>query len=142
VVVHNNDSGRGLGDRGSKHFPRMNQGAVQQPARYQHLAKNLTLTVQREQVELLDLEITQPGTKQTKNVFGFPYSLHRPSLFPRGAGTQFEGGDESAGLGGTDAPGAQELRAGTLGQPAKRPLSELQELSGQLQHVLAASPCT
>ena len=112
MVVHNNDPGRGLGDRGSKHFPRMNQGAVQQPARYQHLAKNLTLTVQREQVELLDLEITQPGTKQTKDIFGFPNPLHRRSLFPRSAGPQFEGGDEPAGLGGPDCPGAKNSARG------------------------------
>jgi len=140
--MHNNDTGRGLGDRGSKHFPRMNQGAVQQPARYQHFPKNLTLTVQREQVKFLDREISQPATKQTKDVFGFPYSLHRRSLFPRGAGTQFEGGDEPASLGGTHAPRAQELGTGTLSQPAKRSLSELQQLGGQLEHVLAASPCT
>jgi hypothetical protein len=104
----------------------VNQGAVQQPARYQHFPKNLTLTVQREQVELLDLKITQPSPKQTKNVLRFPNPLHWRSLFARGAGTQFEGGDEPAGLGGTDASGAQKLRAGTLSQPAKRPLSELQ----------------
>ena len=119
MVVHHDDSRRRLGDGGPEHFPRMHQRAVQQPAGDQHLAQHLALAVQRQQVELLDLQVPQPGAKQPDHILGLPDPLHRAGAPPAQPGAQLEGGEQAPRLGGTDARRPQQLGAGPLGQPAQ-----------------------
>ena len=60
VVMDDDDSRRGLRDRGAEHLARMHQRAVEQPAGDQHLPQHLALAVEGEQMELLDLQVPQP----------------------------------------------------------------------------------
>src|SRR5688572_1828761 len=109
MVVHNDDSGRRLGYGRAENFPWMYQRTVQQPPGDEYLTQDLALTVQREQVELLDLKVSQPGAKQAQHIFRFPDSLHRRTLLPGTPGSELKGSQETSGLGGTNARRPQQL---------------------------------
>src|SRR5690348_5412534 len=133
VIVHDDDTRRGLRDRGAEHLSRMHQGTVEQPASDQDLAQDLALTVQREEVKLLDLQVAQPATKQAGDIVRFPDSHRRRPLFAREPGTQLEGGEQPGRLGGPDARGLQQLAPWPGSQPPKRAVTDVQQPPGNLE---------
>ena len=140
MIVDDDDSRRGLRDRGAEHLSGMHQGTVQQTTGDQNLAEHLTLAVEGQQVELLDLEVPQPCFKQAGDILGFPDPDDRRPLFAGEPDTDLEGGEQPGRLGRADAMGPQQLRTGAAGQAAQRPIGHVQEAAGHVQDARALTP--
>jgi hypothetical protein len=88
-------------------------------------------------VKLFDGEIAQPRAEQSNHVFRVPDAGESRALFPRKPDRDFQGGEESRRLGGTDPRDPQQLGRRPGRQPAQRTVSSREQPSGKLRHRLA-----
>ncbi len=113
VIVHDDDSRGRLCDRGAEYFAWVHQRAVEQPSCDQDITEHLALTVQREKMELLNRQITQPGLEETNDIIRLAYSRQRCSALAAHPRRQLESGEQSCGLGGPDTRQTEQLRRRT-----------------------------
>jgi hypothetical protein len=97
--MDDDDPRRGFRYRGAEHLTGMHQGTVEQAAGDEYLPQNLALTVEREEMKFLDLQVAQPALKQAGDVLGFPDPEHRRAFLASQTGAQFKGGEQPGGLG-------------------------------------------
>jgi hypothetical protein len=85
-------------------------------------------------VELLDLKVAQSAGEHPNHVVRFSDSGDRRTLLPSQAGTKLDGGEQTRGLGGTDAGRAQQLGPRPLGQAAQRSIADLEQPERHIEH--------
>jgi hypothetical protein len=69
VIVYEYDRRGALEYGRPKHFPRMDEGRIQDTPGYEHVTEHTVLRVQKERVELLVWEVTHPGPHEVVDVF-------------------------------------------------------------------------
>ena len=93
-------------------------------------------------MKLLHLQIPQPTSKHSRDIFRFPDAHERRSLFPRDPCAKLERREQSGSLGRPDARGTKQLGGGSLGQPPERSVGNSQQPPGHLEDVASPSSRT
>ncbi len=133
VVVHQQDRGRRLAQRGPEHLARVHQARREGALGGHHLPADPVAAVQQQHQEALAGRVAEPGVEVTVHVRGTPDRVAHLQA-PRGqAAAQLERGLQGGRLRRADARGPAKLAAGGARQP-RQTFVPLQELGGQPRH--------
>ncbi len=97
----------------------MDERAVEQPAGHENIPQDLALTVEREQMELLDREIAQARLEQAHNVFRLADARQRGATLARDSSGQLERRDQPRGFAGPDTHEPHQFGGRPGGKPAE-----------------------
>ena len=93
-------------------------------------------------MELLDLQVTQPGRDQPHYVLRVADAYRRGPRLPAETARQLEGRNDSSCLGGADTWGQQQLRRGSRRESTHNTFALTNQACGQVEGAGPTTSCS